>query len=88
MVESSEAGEWLSSPAAAAELGVALRTLYRLIDQDGLPAYRMGRVIRLRRGEITAWLDERRIQSGALDHLYTVVEEDEVGDDEGAEDTG
>jgi len=85
MVDSSSSGEWLSSPAAAAELGVALRTLYRLIDQEGLPAYRMGRVIRLRRGEITSWLDERRIQPGALDHLYTGCEEDEVGDDDGGD---
>jgi excisionase family DNA binding protein len=29
-------------------LGVTLRTLYRLIDEGRLPAYKMGRVIRLR----------------------------------------
>src|SRR5262249_41319426 len=41
-------GGWVSTKAAAARLGVVPPTLYRLIDLGELPAYRFGRVIRLR----------------------------------------
>jgi excisionase family DNA binding protein len=40
--------DWMSTKDASMYLGVTLRTLYRMIDIDGLPAYQMGRVIRLR----------------------------------------
>jgi len=42
---------------AAACLGVSLRTLYRLIDIGELPAYRFGRLIRLRAAEVEAFRD-------------------------------
>jgi len=55
---------------AAAYLGVNLRTLYRFIDGGDLPAYKFGRVIRLRRDEIDAFIAKSRIQPGSLEHLY------------------
>jgi excisionase family DNA binding protein len=61
--------EWLSSGEAADYLGVGLRTLYKFIDDGDLPGYRMGRVIRLKRNEIDAFIESRRIQPGTLDHL-------------------
>jgi excisionase family DNA binding protein len=51
-------------------LGVTMRTLYRFVDLDGLPAYKMGRVIRFRRGDVEAWLETRRVKPGELSHLY------------------
>lgn len=42
-----EGPAWLGSPAAAAYLGIKLRTLYRLINDGRLPAYRPARVFRL-----------------------------------------
>ena len=36
-------------------LGVPLRTLYRLIDEGQLPAYKMGRVIRLKVSDVEAF---------------------------------
>jgi len=44
--------------------------LYRFIDSGDLPAYRFGRVIRLRRPEVVAFIETRRIEPGTLRHLY------------------
>ncbi len=62
--------EWLSTQAAARRLGVTPRTLYRFIDQGELPAYRMGRVIRLKSSEVDAFIESTRIEPGTLEHLY------------------
>ena len=62
--------EWLSTQAAAARLGITTRTLYRFIDQGELPAYRMGRVIRLKGDEVDAFIEKSRIKPGELEHLY------------------
>lgn len=61
---------WLSTAAAASRLGVTPRTLYRFIDEDALPAYRFGRVIRLKRSDVDAYIESCRIEPGSLEHLY------------------
>ena len=61
--------EWFGAPAAAQYLGIYLTTLYRLIETGDVPAYKIGRVIRLRRDEIDAFIDRSRIRPGDLDHL-------------------
>ena len=61
---------WMSSGEAADALGLRTRTLYRLIDEGQLPAYRFGRVIRLKRHEVEAFVDRCRIAPGSLEHLY------------------
>lgn len=60
----------MSTKEAAAYLGINLRTLYRFIDEGGLPAYRFGRVIRLRQEELDAFIQSARILPGTLEHLY------------------
>jgi excisionase family DNA binding protein len=62
--------EWLSTQAAARRLGVTARTLYRFIDRGELPAYRMGRVIRLQASDVEAFIQASRIEPGTLEHLY------------------
>jgi excisionase family DNA binding protein len=62
--------EWVSTADAAESLGIALRTLYRLIDEGGLPAYKFGRVIRLMRADLDAYVESQRIEPGTLRHLY------------------
>lgn len=62
--------EWLSTAAAAKRLGVTTRTLYRFIDFDDLPAYRFGRVIRLKKADVDAYIESCRIEPGSLEHLY------------------
>ena len=61
---------WLSTQDAAKRLGVTSRTLYRFIDQGELPAYRLGRVIRLKLDEVDAFIEGSRIAPGSLEHLY------------------
>jgi excisionase family DNA binding protein len=61
---------WLSTAEAANRLGITARTLYRFIDEGLVPAYRFGRVIRLQRGEVDAFIERSRIQPGTLEHLY------------------
>ncbi len=60
----------MGTPEACARLGVTLRTLYRFIDEGQLPAYKMGRVIRLQAQEVDAFIERARITPGTLEHLY------------------
>ena len=62
--------KWIGTPEACARLGVTLRTLYRFIDEGQVPAYKMGRVIRLQAHEVDAFIEKARIIPGTLEHLY------------------
>lgn len=77
MVSSSTEITWLSTAEAASRLGITPRTLYRFIDEGQLPAYRFGRVIRLKAHEVDDFIDNCRIEPGTLEHLYP----DAVGSD-------
>jgi excisionase family DNA binding protein len=61
---------WLSTAETAKRLGVTPRTLYRFIDEGQLPAYRFGRVIRLKAHEVDDFIESCRIEPGTLEHLY------------------
>jgi excisionase family DNA binding protein len=67
---STDETDWLSTQEAARRLGITPRTLYRFIDRGELPAYRFGRVIRLRGHEVEEFISRSRIQPGELEHLY------------------
>ena len=70
MHEPDAAAEWLGTTAAARYLGITPRTLYRLIDRGAVPAYAMGRVYRLRRPDLDAYLESVRVVPGTLGHLH------------------
>ncbi|HYI61903.1 MAG TPA: helix-turn-helix domain-containing protein [Acidimicrobiales bacterium] len=74
---------WLSTAEAAKRLGVTPRTLYRFIDSGQLPAYRLGRVIRLQEQEVDAFIQACRIEPGSLEHLYPEAVAPEGGPAEG-----
>jgi len=63
-------GPWMGTPAVARYLGVNQRTVYRLIDDGELPAYRFGRVIRLRARDVADFVERSRIAPGSLANLY------------------
>lgn len=44
--------DWMGTTAVAERLAITQRELYRLIDEGRLPAYRFGRVIRIRRADV------------------------------------
>ncbi len=74
---------WLSTKDAATYLGITPRTLYRLIDDGQLPAYKFGRVIRLKQDDVDTFIESARVEPGSLKHLYP----DPRGND-GADNTG
>lgn len=61
---------WLSTAEASERLGVTLRTLYRLVNEGRVPAYKIGRVIRLKEEDVEVFIESARIQPGTLAHLY------------------
>jgi excisionase family DNA binding protein len=70
---SSVSGEeitWMSTQEAARRLGITPRTLYRFVDEGALPAYKMGRVIRLQQADVDAFIERSRVAPGSLEHLY------------------
>jgi excisionase family DNA binding protein len=64
-----EQNEWMSTDAASGYLGVSAATLYRLVDQGLLAAYRPSRSLRFRRADLDAYLEAVRVQPGDLTHL-------------------
>ena len=67
---------WLSTKAAAEYLGITTRTLYRLVDDGHLAAYKFGRVIRLKQSDVDAFIDAAKVQPGTLKHLYPDTKND------------
>ncbi len=61
---------WLSTPAAAKRLGITSRTLYRFIDEGQLPAFKFGRVIRLKKSDVDTYIESCRVEPGSMSHLY------------------
>jgi excisionase family DNA binding protein len=59
--------EWLNTNETARRLGITPRTLYRFIDDGKIPAYRFGRVIRLKESEVAEFIERSRIVPGTLD---------------------
>lgn len=68
--------QWLGTAEAARHLGITPRTLYRLIDEGQLPAYKFGRVIRLKDADLTTFIESSRILPGTLEHLYPEAKKD------------
>ena len=65
-----DSSEWLGTTEAAERLGIVPRTLYRMIDEGQIPAYKMGRVLRVKVSDLEAFLETTRVQPGSLSHLY------------------
>jgi excisionase family DNA binding protein len=61
--------EWMGTQEAARYLGITPRTLYRFINDGAVAAYKMGRVIRLKRTDLDAFIEANRIAPGSLEHL-------------------
>jgi putative molybdopterin biosynthesis protein len=58
--------DWLSTTKVVRLLAIDRHTLYRLIDRGEITAYRIGRVIRLKRADVLAFVDNSRINPGEL----------------------
>ena len=76
---------WLSTREASERLGVTLRTLYRFIDEGQLAAYKFGRVIRLKDGDVDGFIESSKIEPGTLEHLYPEPKPEQVPGTSGGE---
>jgi excisionase family DNA binding protein len=47
---------WVEVDEVATHLGVARDSVYRWVERKGLPAYRVGRLLRFRLSEVDAWV--------------------------------
>lgn len=74
---------WLSTQEASQRLGVTTRTLYRFVDEGLIPAYKMGRVFRLKRSDVDKFIDSSQVEPGTLRHLYPPRKEGEADANEG-----
>lgn len=68
-VKGIEGIEWMGTQEAARHLGITPRTLYRFINDGRIAAYKIGRVIRLQRADLDAFIEANRIAPGSLEHL-------------------
>jgi putative molybdopterin biosynthesis protein len=59
-------GKWTSTTAVATRLGLSVHTVYGLIDRGDLPAYRIGRVIRLKSSDVDHYIESARIEPGSI----------------------
>lgn len=58
-----ETSDYLSYQTAAAYLDVPIGTLYSWVAQRRVPHHRMStRMVRFRRSELDAWMDERKVE--------------------------
>jgi excisionase family DNA binding protein len=71
------AHNWITVPVAAQLLGLALHSVYDLIDRGELaaevtvpPEPKRRRSVRLRRQDIDDFLDRARVKPGELSHLF------------------
>lgn len=48
---------WVGVDEVAAHLGVARDSVYRWAESKGLPAHRVGRLLRFRLSEVNAWVE-------------------------------
>jgi len=61
--------EWMTTAEVSAYLGITARTLYRLIDEGQIVAYRFGRVLRLKQTDVESYIESVRVTPGSLQHL-------------------
>lgn len=60
---------WRSSKQAAEHLGVSLSTLYKLVNDGEVVAYRPSRSLQFKLEDLDSYLEGTRVQPGDLDHL-------------------
>lgn len=57
--------EWFTTDELIRWLGIGRTKTYSLLQSGELPSYMIGRVRRIRRGDVEAWLERNRYRPGA-----------------------
>jgi len=55
---------WLSVDDVSAYLGIRRGTVYKWVERGGLPARKIGRLLKFRRSEVDRWVEERSSRTG------------------------
>jgi excisionase family DNA binding protein len=55
---------WLSTDDVSAYLGIRRGTVYKWVERNGLPARRVGRLLKFRRSEVDDWVERRSSRPG------------------------
>jgi len=55
---------WVGAEEVAAHLGIQKPTVYRWVKSEGLPAHRMGRLLRFKLSEVDRWAKGRDARTG------------------------
>ena len=56
--------EWLTVTELQGWLGLGRSKAYELVQTGEIPSYRIGRILRIRRKDVEAWLEENCYQPG------------------------
>ena len=64
MAQDASANRFLTVAEVADELRVSTMTVYRLIKAEQLPATRVGKSLRIRRGDVDRYLERRYTEAG------------------------
>jgi excisionase family DNA binding protein len=59
----------LDMPAVAALLATSVRHVQRLVSEQRIPYLKVGRFVRFDPAEVSAWLDEQRVEMYVPPHL-------------------
>ncbi|MCK4341175.1 MAG: helix-turn-helix domain-containing protein [Phycisphaerae bacterium] len=65
---------WLSVDEICAHLGVSRDTVYKWIDQKGIPAHRLGRLWKFKKAEVDDW-----VRAGGASKGNQVQDDNEQG---------
>lgn len=67
---------WLSVDDVSAYLGIRRGTVYKWVERRGLPARKIGRLLKFRRSEVDEWVEERSSRTGKgpeSDHVIRLL---------------
>ena len=56
--------EWFSADGLVRWLGIGRTKTYEMLSSGEIPSYRIGRLLRIRRQDVEAWLERNRYRPG------------------------
>lgn len=66
---------WMSVDDIAAYLGIRRGTVYKWVERLGLPARKVGRLLKFRRAEVDAWVERRSAGAGKPEQGHRLLEQ-------------
>lgn len=61
MTQTAQTTEWLTVAEVAAKLNLSKMTVYRMIDEKKLPAYKFGRTFRIKTDEFKKFVEDSQV---------------------------